>query len=131
MFEFRVLHSIRESLSANTDAFQYTVASELSQYKACVHDAGLFHFVRNDTTNEVRFGVSQVRHQLVQLFFVQCRDRLEATTLLLSLLATCKARCDLNGCVSDLQQKRREGKLVVDEGPPNVKNKLLMGRHSE
>lgn len=86
LFKFRVLHAVRESFTTDTDTFKYTIASELAKNKARVHDARLFHFVRNDTTDEVRFGVAKVCHQFVQLFSVQCRDSLEAATLPLFLL---------------------------------------------
>ena len=65
---------VRETLAANTDAFKYTVASELVKNERCVDLSGPLLVIRDDATNEIGVRVPQGVHQLGKLFFVQLRD---------------------------------------------------------
>ena len=66
--EVRIHHSIREALTTNTNAFQYTVTGELMHHQMCVDDSRLLEFVGDDTADEVGMGRMKSGHQLVQLF---------------------------------------------------------------
>jgi len=60
-------------LSADSDAFQHSIASELFQDEVRIDFAGLLLVVGNDATDEVRAGASQSLHQLGQLLFVHLK----------------------------------------------------------
>lgn len=88
LLELGILHSVRESFTADADALEHAVASQLAEHERGVHGAALLHLVGNETAHEVRLRVAQVGHQLVQLFPVQGGDSLEAAAFLLPSLAT-------------------------------------------
>lgn len=88
-FEVRIVHSVRESFTTDTDTLQYTVTGQLMHDQVRVNDSRLFQLVGNDTTDEVRLGSSQSGHQVVKLFFVWWRHSGETTSFLTtSSLAT-------------------------------------------
>jgi len=72
-------NSVGETLTADTDAFEDTVATQLVEHKRSVDLAGALLVVGNDTANEIGVGVAQCRHQLRQLFLVQLRHSPEHT----------------------------------------------------
>jgi len=65
---------VGEALSADTDTFEDTVASELVQDQGGVNLSGPLFVIGNDTTNKVGVRVSQGVHQLGQLFLVELGD---------------------------------------------------------
>lgn len=67
-FEIWVYHPVGETFTTDTDTFKYTVTCQLVHYQVGVDHSGLFQFIGNDTTDEVRLGGSQGGHQVVQLF---------------------------------------------------------------
>lgn len=68
LLEIRIHQPVRETFAANTDAFQYTVASQLIQHQSRIDDTALLQLVGDDTTNEVRMSRFQHAHQVVQAF---------------------------------------------------------------
>jgi len=70
LLELGVHDSAWEALSADTDAFKYTVTLELVKYQSGVDHTWSLQLVGNDATHEVGVGVVQVLHQLVQRFLV-------------------------------------------------------------
>jgi len=68
LFEFSVDHAVRETLSADTNAFQDTVTGQLMHNQMGIENTTGLDFIRDDTTNEVRMSLFQSVHQFVQLF---------------------------------------------------------------
>jgi hypothetical protein len=62
---------VGETLSANSDSLQDTVATELVQDKSGVDLTGLLLVIGNDASDKVGVGVSQSDHELSQLFLVE------------------------------------------------------------
>ncbi len=77
MTEIRIQHSIGETFSTNSNSFQYTVALQLIQNQIRVDNSGLFQFVRDNATNEMRMSLVQHVHQIVQRLTINHRDSLE------------------------------------------------------
>lgn len=69
-FEVGIIHSVGESFTANTDTLKYTVTGKLVHDQMGINDSGLFQFIGNDTTDEMRLSGSQCSHQVVELFLV-------------------------------------------------------------
>jgi len=88
-FEVRIDHPVGETFTADTDAFKYTVTSELMHHQVGIDHARLLQFVGDDATDKVGLGGTQGGHQVVQLLLVGGRYSGKATTLLAtSSLAT-------------------------------------------
>ena len=70
LLEVREGHTVGESLSADTDTFQHTIASQLVEHQAGINDTGLLVLIGDDATHKVRLGVEQGGHQTVQLLLL-------------------------------------------------------------
>ena len=66
--EFLEKNTIGKSLSADTDAFEYTIASQLIQNQVVVDLSSTFVVIGNDTSDKVRLGAIQRVHEASQLF---------------------------------------------------------------
>lgn len=66
--ELLIEKPVGESLAADTDTLQYTIAAQLVQHQLSVNHAGTLDLVGDDATHKVRIGVAQVNHQTVQRF---------------------------------------------------------------
>ena len=66
--EFLEENSVWKTLSANSDTFKDTIASQLVKNEVSVNLAGSFLVVWNDTTNEIWACAIQRIHQIRQLF---------------------------------------------------------------
>lgn len=77
MSELLEWNPVGETLSADPDTFQNTVASQLIEHKRRVNFASAFFVIGNDAPDEVRVGVSERDHELGQLFLVELRNRAE------------------------------------------------------
>ena len=60
--ELLVEKPVRESLSADTDTLQHTVAAQLVQDQLSIDHTGTLHLVGDDATHKVRISVAQVDH---------------------------------------------------------------------
>lgn len=87
LLEVREDHSVRESLTTNTDTLQHTITGQLVHNQVSIHNTGLFHFVGDDATDEMGMGGLQSSHQFTQLFTVQGGHCHETGTLF--TLTTC------------------------------------------
>ena len=58
--EFLIEKPVGESLAADTDTLQYTIAAQLMQHQLSVDHTGALHLVGDDATHKVRIGVAQV-----------------------------------------------------------------------
>lgn len=56
--EFSIEETIGESLSADTDALQYSIAPQLVEYKMCVYQSSFLQFIGNDAPHKVGCGVA-------------------------------------------------------------------------
>lgn len=118
-FEVGIVHSVGESLSANTDTFQHTVTGQLVHYQVGINKTWSFGFVGDDTTDEMGLSGSQSGHQVVQLFLVGRRYSGETTSLLTtSLVVFAAATTRLSWMIGeDFHQQFVGGFLeLVDNG---------------
>ena len=72
---------VGESLAADSDPLEDTVASELVQHKGSVDLARLLLVVGDDAAHEVGVGVPQGDHQLGELLLVELGHRAEHASL--------------------------------------------------
>ena len=80
--ELGVQHFVGESLPADGNTSQYTVALVLVHHQARLHSFGLLVSVGHHTADEVRLSLVQGRHQVVQLALEVGGDSLAAALLL-------------------------------------------------
>lgn len=99
--EVGVHHSVRETLTTDTDTFKYTVTGQLVHHQVSVDKTGLLQFVGNDTTDEVRLSRLQSVHQVVQLFLVGRGDSGETSTLLTTSTLSITTTAGLSGVISE------------------------------
>merc|ERR1719471_2277110 len=80
--ELRVQHFVGESLPADGDTGQHTVALVLVHHQAGLYSLGLLVSVGHHATDEVRLGLVEGGHQVVQLTLEVGGDSLAAALLL-------------------------------------------------
>ncbi|KAF1769639.1 hypothetical protein GCK72_001456 [Caenorhabditis remanei] len=88
--------SVGESLSANSDSFQHSVASKLVENQSGVDHSALFLLVWNDATDEMWVSLVEHSHQVVEGLSVEHRDSHERSRLSL-LLSTATSFLGLSG----------------------------------
>ena len=111
--EFLEGNAVGETLAANADAFQDTVAAQLVQHQRSLDLAGPFLVIGDDATGEIWVRVAQSGHELRQLMFIDQQNGWE--------LALGRAeRCVYRGLLAhvgnspffpDLDDKRILGRL--------------------
>jgi hypothetical protein len=68
--EFLERYAVGEALSANSNSFENTIASQLVKNKRCINLAGTFLMVWYDASYEVGVRISECHHELRQLLLV-------------------------------------------------------------
>uniref|UniRef100_A0A2M4C5L0 Putative secreted protein n=1 Tax=Anopheles marajoara TaxID=58244 RepID=A0A2M4C5L0_9DIPT len=71
--------TVRETLAADTDTLEHTIAPQLIQHQRSIDLARSLLVVGDDATHKVRIRVAQRVHQFGQLFLVQMGNRTEHT----------------------------------------------------
>lgn len=79
--ELLVEEPVWESLSADTDALQDTVAPQLVEHKVGINQTGPLHLVGNDTADKVRSCIAEGGHETVEGRLVVLPHRDEAGSL--------------------------------------------------
>ncbi|KAF1751668.1 hypothetical protein GCK72_018222 [Caenorhabditis remanei] len=74
VLEVWVEHSVGESLTANSDSFQHSVAGKLVKNESRVDDSRGLHLVWNNTTDEMWVSLVKHVHQVVERFSVDHGD---------------------------------------------------------
>jgi len=77
MFEIRILHAIGETLAANTDTFQHSVAGQLIQHQSRIQNSAAFQLVGDDATDEMRVSLVQHVHQVGQAFLYRNKNMID------------------------------------------------------
>ena len=80
--------SVWEALSADTDAFQDTVAPQLVEHKVSINETRPLHFVGDDTADKVGSCIAEGSHETVEGCLVVLSHGDEAGTLLASWALT-------------------------------------------
>lgn len=116
-FEVRIHHSVGETFTTDTNAFKYTVTSELMHDQMGVDHTRLLQLVGDDATDEVGLGSTQGSHQIVQLLPVGGRYGGEATTLLATSALAAAAAASVTGLAGmigeNLHQQFVAGFLIL------------------
>ena len=89
MTEVSMEGTIGETFTANTDAFQYTIASELIEHQRGIDHTGGLLLVGDDTTDEVRMGGVKHGHEFGKGFAIHHGDSHEWTGFTLLFASTC------------------------------------------
>jgi hypothetical protein len=88
MLEVWVQHSVGETFTANTDTLQHTITSKLVHDQVSIDHSSSFVLIRDNASNEVRFGAVQSFNQIVKLLLVTAGYSRERCTLTSFTLAT-------------------------------------------